>query len=291
MSDHIEEQEMEAEALSAIFDTAFTIRSSTQPFQWSIKLVPIDCGDDLEEEESSNHVMVNLVATIPLDYPEVSLPELDVEILKGLSPDNRKELVTLAQEEAAANEGMPALFAVCEAVREWLADNNVKGLDDASMHAQMMRKAKEVERKEAQAAQQFEAQKTIDEMTEAEKEELAVRKRREEGTPVTQETFTIWWDNFCTEMEEKKDEETGEITSEEKEKKRVMADRNTGFEIFSEKSGVFNLEKLEAAAEEIENDVGDVDEDLFDDDEDLDDLDFDSDDDDDDDDSDEEPDI
>eukprot|EP00574_Skeletonema_japonicum_P005465 CAMPEP_0201725154 /NCGR_PEP_ID=MMETSP0593-20130828/8644_1 /ASSEMBLY_ACC=CAM_ASM_000672 /TAXON_ID=267983 /ORGANISM="Skeletonema japonicum, Strain CCMP2506" /LENGTH=284 /DNA_ID=CAMNT_0048216491 /DNA_START=219 /DNA_END=1070 /DNA_ORIENTATION=+ len=284
MSDHIEEQEMEAEALSAIFDTAFTIRSSTQPFQWSIKLVPIDCGDDLEEEESSNHVMVNLVATIPLDYPEVSLPELDVEILKGLSPDNRKELVTLAQEEAAANEGMPALFAVCEAVREWLADNNVKGLDDASMHAQMMRKAKEVERKEAQAAQQFEAQKTIDEMTEAEKEELAVRKRREEGTPVTQETFTIWWDNFCTEMEEKKDEETGEITSEEKEKKRVMADRNTGFEIFSEKSGVFNLEKLEAAAEEIENDVGDVDEDLFDDDEDLDDLDFDSDDDDDDDD-------
>ena len=47
-----------------------------------------------------------------------------------------------------ANEGMPALFAVCEVVREWLADNNVKGLDDASMHAQMMRKAKEVERKE-----------------------------------------------------------------------------------------------------------------------------------------------
>ena len=128
-------------------------------------------------------------------------------------------------------------------------------------------------------------------MTEAEKEELAVRKRREEGTPVTQETFTIWWDNFCTEMEEKKDEETGEITSEEKEKKRVLAERNTGFDIFSEKSGVFNLEKLEAAAEEIENDVGDVDEDLFDDDEDLDDLDFDSDDDDDDEDSDEEPDI
>lgn len=148
MSDHIEEQEMEAEALSAIFDTAFTIRSSSQPFQWSIKLVPIDCGDDLEEEESSNHVMVNLVASIPLDYPEVSLPELDIEIVKGLSPDNQKELLKLAQEEATANEGMPAIFAVCEVVREWLADNNVKGLDDASMHAQMMRKAKEAERKE-----------------------------------------------------------------------------------------------------------------------------------------------
>lgn len=129
-------------------------------------------------------------------------------------------------------------------------------------------------------------------MTEAEKEELAVRKRREEGTPVTQESFNTWWDKFCTEMEEKKDEETGDITNEEKEKKRIMAERKTGFEIFSEKSGVFNLEKLEAAAEGIENDVGDVDEDLFlDFDSDEDDLDFDSDEDDDDDDSDEEPDI
>ena len=78
-----------------------------------------------------------------------------------------------------------------------------------------------------------------------------------------------------------------------------MVDRLTGFQIFSEKSGVFNLDKLEAAAEELENgdggdddDVGDVDEDLFDDDEDLDDLDFDSDEDDDDeDDDDSEPDI
>ncbi|KAK1743828.1 RWD domain-containing protein [Skeletonema marinoi] len=288
MSDHIEEQEMEAEALSAIFDTAFTIRSSTQPFQWSIKLVPIDCGDDLDVESTANHVMVNLVATIPLDYPEVSLPELDIEILKGLSGDTKKELLQLAQEEAVANEGMPALFAVCEVVREWLADNNVKGLDDASMHAQMMRKVKEVERKEAQAAQQFEAQKTVEEMTEAEQEELAVRKRREEGTPVTQESFTLWWDNFCAEMEERRMRRLG-ILPMKKRKKRIMAERSTGFQIFSEKSGVFNLEKLEA---EIENDVGDVDEELFDDDEDLDDLDFDSDDDDeddDDDDSDEEP--
>ena len=60
---------------------------------------------------------------------------------------------------------------------------------------------------------------------------------------------------------------------------------------------MFNLEKLEAAAEEMENDtsaldpeeLGHVDEDLFDDNEDLDDLDFDSDDEEED--SDEEPDI
>lgn len=135
-------------------------------------------------------------------------------------------------------------------------------------------------------------------MTEAEKEELAVRKRREEGTPVTLESFTSWWESFCAEMEEKKLEETGDLTNDEREKQRVMEERMTGFQIFSEKSGVFNLDKLEAAAEEVENNGGDdddgidVDEELFDDDEDLDDLDFDSDDDDEDEeDSDEEPDI
>ena len=146
MSDHREEQEMEAEALEAIFDTAYENRSSDQPFIWAVKLVPVDCGGDEEEEEAANHVMVNIVATIPLNYPEESLPELDLEIVKGLSLDNKKELLQLANEEAEQNEGMPAIFAVCEAVRTWLADNNVKGLDDASMHAQMMRKAKEVER-------------------------------------------------------------------------------------------------------------------------------------------------
>jgi len=148
MSDQQEEQEMEAEALAAIFDTAFEIRSSEQPFAWAVKLVPVDCGGDADEEEAANHVMVKLVANIPLDYPEISLPELDLEIIKGLSLDNKNELLKIANDEAEANAGMPAIFAVCEAVRAWLADNNVKGLDDASMHAQMMRKAKEAERRE-----------------------------------------------------------------------------------------------------------------------------------------------
>ena len=90
--------------------------------------------------------MVNLVATIPTNYPEESLPTLDIEIIKGLSEDNKNELLVLANNEAESNTGMPAIFAICEAVREWLADNNVKGLDDASMYAQMMRKEKDAER-------------------------------------------------------------------------------------------------------------------------------------------------
>ena len=50
----------------------------------------------------------------------------------------------MAREEAKNNEGMPAVYAIAEVLREWLADNNQPGLDDASMHAQMMRKQKEL---------------------------------------------------------------------------------------------------------------------------------------------------
>ncbi|KAL3809723.1 hypothetical protein ACHAXA_011318 [Cyclostephanos tholiformis] len=288
---HLEEQEMEAEALAAIFDTAFEIRSSEQPFVWAVKLVPVDCGGDADEEEASNHIMVKLVARIPLDYPERTLPQLDIEVLKGLSLDNKDELLRLANDEAEANAGMPAIFSICEAVRSWLADNNVKGLDDASMHAQMMRKAKDAERREAQAAQQFESQTKKNEMSEAEREELIVRKRREEGTAVTDATFKEWWEKFTAEMEKKKGDERVAAVNDFKEKKvanaAIAEERLTGFQIFSDKAGVFNLERLEAVAEAMANDtsaldpeeLGDVDKDLFDDDDDLDDLEFDSDDD------------
>jgi hypothetical protein len=142
-------------------------------------------------------------------------------------------------------------------------------------------------------------------MSQAEREELTVRKRREEGTPVTDVTFAEWWEKFTAEMEQKKEEERAAAANDSKDKKvvntAIAEERLTGFQIFSDKAGVFNLERLEAAAEEMANDtsaldpeeLGNVDEDLFDDDDDLDDMEFDSDDDDDDDDldSEEEPDI
>ena len=77
----MEEQEMEAEALEAIFDTSFEVISSTQPFEWSVKLLPVDCGGDEEEENAQNHVGVKLMATIPEHYPE-TLPKLDIIVLK-----------------------------------------------------------------------------------------------------------------------------------------------------------------------------------------------------------------
>jgi hypothetical protein len=76
----MEEQEMEAEALEAIFDTAFEITSGEQPFHWSLTLYPEDTEDEAERDEL-NHVACKLNVEVPCDYPDV-LPVMDVEVVK-----------------------------------------------------------------------------------------------------------------------------------------------------------------------------------------------------------------
>lgn len=146
-------------------------------------------------------------------------------------------------------------------------------------------------------------------MTVAEQEELELRRRRADGTPVTPESFAEWKLMFDAEMrilKEERQKEAEQAASGGRKKGKGSAavgakddhktGRRTGKEQFSDKA--LNLEALEAAAEfaqtdpdEVEDDeeaVNDADDDedevreeLFDvDDEDLDDLDFDDDDDD-----------
>jgi hypothetical protein len=156
----------------------------------------------------------------------------------------------------------------------------------------------------------YEAQKQKEELTEAEAEDLALRKRRAEGTPCNDETFSEWRKKFDAEMEQERLEEQEVATGDSKKKgskvEKVVdkSGRLTGHQQFSGKMGTVDLEAMEAAIEHAQRDEDeeeeegvnvDVNEELFDvDDEDLDDLDFDDDDDedgDDDEDDEEEPDI
>jgi hypothetical protein len=128
---HAEEQEMEAEALEAIFASHF-MRSAAN--EWTIDLYPNIADGEV------NYVGCQLIATLPSEYP-TELPQFSVRVLQGLAEDEHGKLLqALADDEAQANEGVPNIFAVCERLREWLVENNVKGLDDQSMHAQMLRK-------------------------------------------------------------------------------------------------------------------------------------------------------
>eukprot|EP00980_Cylindrotheca_fusiformis_P016760 scaffold5048_cov121-Cylindrotheca_fusiformis.AAC.11 len=315
MSDHCEEQEMEQEALGAIFDDCLEVVSAEQPFKWAISIWPE------QHSPEENHVGIKLIANIPLDYPESSLPDLEIELLKGLMEDHRQELLVMAKEEAEANMGMPVIFAVCERLREWLAENNVKGMDDLSMYAQMVRREKEAEKQARKIQnrdkipldvryiayrdrrqggryakkeqQQYESQKQVEEMTEAEAEQLAIQKRRAEGTPCTRENFLVWKAKFEAEMAEQAEKEnqaaaegTKGKKKESKEKVVDKSGRQTGFLQFSDKTGAFNMEAMEAACDnaqrdEDEEDVDVENEELFDvGDDDLDDLDFEDEDDD-----------
>jgi len=147
--EHLEEQQLEAEALAAIFDTSFEIVSSSPQNEWKITLYPIDTLDP-DESLEVNHVGCMLLVTLPSNYPEV-LPELNIEIIRGLGPEHRDTLLEMARNEAGQFLGMPAIYSVCEKMREWLGDNNVKGLDDQSMHAQMMRRSREEELKKVRS--------------------------------------------------------------------------------------------------------------------------------------------
>mmetsp|Transcript_22285 Transcript_22285/g.46954 ORF Transcript_22285/g.46954 Transcript_22285/m.46954 type:complete len:300 (+) Transcript_22285:399-1298(+) len=289
-----EEQEMEAEALAAIFEDCLEIISSTQPFEWAVDLYPEQLAADEEDEDApQNHVGVKVIAKIPLTYPEDSLPEFNIKVLKGLTEEHEQELLELANEEAENNAGMPVMYAVLERLREWLLENNEKGMDDRSMYTMMLKRQKEQERDEKKAKQIYEAQKKTEELTEAESEELAVRRRRAEGTPVNDETFAEWNNKFNAEMEEERERLKAQASADSKKKgsaknstKEVdKSGRLTGFQQFTDKAGTLNLEAMEAAAEnaqadENEEEVDVVDEDLFD--VSDDDLDFDSDDEDDD---------
>jgi len=132
------------------------------------------------------------------------------------------------------------------------------------------------------------------ELSPTEIEEMILRKRREEGTPCTDETFHKWKRTFDTEMALLLLQQQ-QSNSNQEEKNKEYDSRPTGYEIFSSKLGLLNLDALEQAADAIllqqgidaEDDTyGDiydleqrVDEHLFVD-EDLDDLDFEDDDDD-----------
>ena len=65
---------------------------------------------------------------------------------QGMADEQRKEVLGVACAEAEANAGMPAIFCICEVIKTWLADNNVKEQNDGSMYAQMIRREKEAER-------------------------------------------------------------------------------------------------------------------------------------------------
>ena len=192
-----EERADEIEVLQSIYSEEFAWVE--EPSKFSILLAPT--SEDGEEV----HVTASLVVLHPENYPSASIPQFEVHVVKGLSTKQADEMLALATTTAEEGLGAPSVFSACEALKEWLADNNVPGQDD-SMYAQMMRREQQKGLEAIKSSKRAELSKAADNEGKGESidpEELArIRKRQEQGT-VTADTFEEWRVQFETEMREK----------------------------------------------------------------------------------------
>jgi hypothetical protein len=112
---------------------------STSPHNFLMKLVPFP-GQDSNNHGSSSSlittlfllsltsspVAIELNCRFPAQYPAES-PNIEIEIKKGLAAKRKEEIMAIIEQVGQENLGTPAIYTIVEAIREWLADNNVAG--------------------------------------------------------------------------------------------------------------------------------------------------------------------
>nr|CCA16418.1 conserved hypothetical protein [Albugo laibachii Nc14] len=182
MTDHREDMMMEVEALESIYMQDFTMIKD-KPLCYAVHIVP-------NQDGSENHVALTLTCCIPETYPEQE-PNLEITTLKGLSDAQRNEIEALLQQQIRGNAGMPMIYTISEAVREYLVENNRAG-HDGSEYQEMLRRM-EIKKKS-------EDRGTAVELAKREEEAAHVQAKDTTGNPVTPKTFQAWRDQFDVEM-------------------------------------------------------------------------------------------
>uniref|UniRef100_H3GEA7 RWD domain-containing protein n=1 Tax=Phytophthora ramorum TaxID=164328 RepID=H3GEA7_PHYRM len=190
---------MEVEALEAIYMDEFT-KLSDEPLTYQVHVVPNQDGEN-------NFVAMLLKAEIPDTYPDVE-PKLDIIVKKGLADSQLKEIKQLLDQQVEENMGMAMMYTLCEAVREYLVENNREG-NDGSEHQEMLRrmelKKKKEDKVEADKLEQVRETSTRArsiKFAAANAQAHAEEHRREfHGTPVTVESFAAWKVKFDSEMQ------------------------------------------------------------------------------------------
>mmetsp|Transcript_4425 Transcript_4425/g.7903 ORF Transcript_4425/g.7903 Transcript_4425/m.7903 type:complete len:281 (-) Transcript_4425:461-1303(-) len=175
--DYDAEQEMEVEALQAIFMDDLLEYDEDLPQGWvsmgktyKIMITPQEEGSYNEEEEY-DYVLEFIFAHTP-KYPEEA-PSIKLRSYNGLSDADLKQLNSVVQNQVVENEGMAMIFNLIQAAKEWM-QNKASGNQEEDPEAAAKREAEEIERRRAAA--------------------------RSLGTPVTLESFQAWKATFDTEM-------------------------------------------------------------------------------------------
>jgi len=133
-----------------------------RPGHFEIKLLPIPDAED----QSENKVAIKMEVKLLNGYPEV-LPELHLRVDRGVSSKNCSMLENRIREESEKLLGEQMIFMLTSIVKEWLDEHN-----------------DESDQKEETKFSQF-VETSFD----------------KDGTPVTVETFDLWWVEFREELE------------------------------------------------------------------------------------------
>eukprot|EP00408_Alexandrium_pacificum_P066319 CAMPEP_0171177250 /NCGR_PEP_ID=MMETSP0790-20130122/12144_1 /TAXON_ID=2925 /ORGANISM="Alexandrium catenella, Strain OF101" /LENGTH=256 /DNA_ID=CAMNT_0011642145 /DNA_START=82 /DNA_END=852 /DNA_ORIENTATION=- len=191
MSNHKEEQELEIEALTSIFEEGkeFIRKSDTE---FCLKLLPYPAG------EEENHVGVTLQVQYTDDYPDAP-PEWELQDIKGLNDDKQEELRGTIEEAISSSLGMAMIYTVAEACQDYLKSNNMREL---SMHEEMLMRMSGGKEGEA-GEEEGDEDEDDDEEDNTQEEEwkgLADKTLCAEADRITPDSFADWKVKFDEEM-------------------------------------------------------------------------------------------
>lgn len=168
-----EEQAAELEAVEAIFGDDYQLLEEAT--EASGARFQVELADDADAD-----VRMRLMFTHSRLYPRESL-HVVAHALGGVSATQRKVLQMQLDEVAAESPDMPAVYAVCEATRDWLAEHVVDAPADGGAD-------------DSEQASKFE---TLDS---TQQERVEVISSKSVGTPVNEDTFNRWRDAFLAEL-------------------------------------------------------------------------------------------
>ncbi|CAI9286320.1 unnamed protein product [Lactuca saligna] len=169
MTDHVQEQEMEIEALKAILMDEFEeIHPSESRLNTSNRcfLIKLSLQDDETDESSTSPVQLGLIFSHTEKYPD-EIPLLNLKSIKGIPSSDLKFLKEKLEQEALDNLGMAMIYTLVTSAKEWFTERFDKDTDNDN----------------------------IEEET-TNKDEIIVPR----GEPVTVETFLAWREKFEAEV-------------------------------------------------------------------------------------------
>ena len=195
------EQEEEMQSLEAIYSEDYSAESSS--------CISVRVAPSLEGSGQKAWVSCSLRCAYSAGYPAV--PAVLTVQGVGLREAQTQELEALVAATQQELLGTPVVYAVVEAVREFLTAHNEKP-SDGSAYDEMMRTKRAAEAAAAggagggggggssSSALSREMDPSIKKKAAAYVEEDETVRRRRDGTPVTTESFLKWREGFEAEM-------------------------------------------------------------------------------------------